>query len=164
MTNYFLSSWADSEREQDGSFSGALQIVICLDGDHFINDIFLSVSYPCNNNYIASMIFPHPELFPIIRTPTIIFYHTFLSHPPIVYSCFYIFFSLPEKPFVTTPTNLINILVPIQQLPKYQKQKYKKNKKSSQYIIKIQNKYQNKKKQKKRENQPHHSSTDHQRI
>ena len=45
VTKCILSGWANSEREQDGSFNGVLQIVICLDGDHFINDICLSVSY-----------------------------------------------------------------------------------------------------------------------
>ena len=45
VTNYFLSGWSNSEREQDGSFNGALQVVICLDGDYLINDIYLSVSY-----------------------------------------------------------------------------------------------------------------------
>ena len=45
VTKCFLSGWADSEREQDGSFISALQIVICLDSDHLINDICLSVSY-----------------------------------------------------------------------------------------------------------------------
>ena len=45
MVDCVLSGEADSDREKDGSFSGALQIVICLDGDHLINDIFLSVSY-----------------------------------------------------------------------------------------------------------------------
>ena len=39
MTNYFLSGWADSEREQDGSFSGALQVVIFFDGNYLINSI-----------------------------------------------------------------------------------------------------------------------------
>ncbi len=45
MTNYFLRDWANSKREQDGSFSGALQVVICFDGDYFINDICFNVSY-----------------------------------------------------------------------------------------------------------------------
>ena len=44
MVECFLSGRANSDREQDSSFSGALQIVICLDGDHFINDIYLSLS------------------------------------------------------------------------------------------------------------------------
>ena len=44
MEKCLLSGWANSEREQDGSFSGVLQIIICLDGDHFINDIYFSVS------------------------------------------------------------------------------------------------------------------------
>ena len=44
MAKCFPSGRAESDREQDGSFSSALQIVICLDGDHFINDICLSVS------------------------------------------------------------------------------------------------------------------------
>ena len=41
----FLSGWDDSDREQDGSFSGMLQIFICLDGDHFIDDIGFNISY-----------------------------------------------------------------------------------------------------------------------
>ena len=45
LARCFLSGWANSDREKNGSFSGVLQIVICLDGDHFINDIYLSVSY-----------------------------------------------------------------------------------------------------------------------
>lgn len=44
MTKCFLSGWADSDREQDGSFSSTLQIVICLDGDHPIDDIYFSIS------------------------------------------------------------------------------------------------------------------------
>ena len=56
------------------------------------------------------MLFPHPELFPIIHTPTIIFYHTFLSHPPIVYSCFYFILSLTTKPHVTIPISVTHVL------------------------------------------------------
>ena len=44
MAKCFLSGWANSYREQDGSFSGALQIFIGLDGDYFINDICLNAS------------------------------------------------------------------------------------------------------------------------
>ena len=46
MEECFLSGGADLDREKDGSFSSVLQIVICLDGDHFIDDIFLNISYP----------------------------------------------------------------------------------------------------------------------
>ena len=45
MVECFLSGRADSNREKDGSFSSALQIVIFLDGDHFIDDICFSISY-----------------------------------------------------------------------------------------------------------------------
>ena len=45
MAECYLSGVAESDREQDGSFSSALQIIICLDGDHFIDDIYFSVSY-----------------------------------------------------------------------------------------------------------------------
>ena len=44
MADHFLSGRANSDREQDGSFSSALQIVICLDVDHFIDDICFSIS------------------------------------------------------------------------------------------------------------------------
>ena len=44
VTKCFLCGWVDSEWEQDGSLSGVLQVVICLDGDILINDICLSVS------------------------------------------------------------------------------------------------------------------------
>ena len=44
MTKCLLSGWANSDREQDGSFSSVLQIVICLNGDHFIDDIYFIIS------------------------------------------------------------------------------------------------------------------------
>ena len=44
MTKCFLSEWANPDREQDGSFSSTLQIFICLDGDHLIDDIYFSIS------------------------------------------------------------------------------------------------------------------------
>ena len=44
MAKYFLNGKANFDREQDGSFSSALQIVICLDGNHLIDDIDLSIS------------------------------------------------------------------------------------------------------------------------
>ena len=44
MKNYFLSGRTDFDREQDGSFSGVLQVVICFDGNYLINNIYLSVS------------------------------------------------------------------------------------------------------------------------
>ena len=45
MAECFLSGWVESDREKDGSFSSALQIVICLDGDHLIDDICFGISY-----------------------------------------------------------------------------------------------------------------------
>ena len=44
MAKCFLSGWADSDREQDGSFSGTLQVIIRFDCDHLIDDVCFSVS------------------------------------------------------------------------------------------------------------------------
>ena len=45
VVEFFLSGRADFDREQDGSFGSVLQIFIFLDGDHFIDDIYFSISY-----------------------------------------------------------------------------------------------------------------------
>ena len=44
MAKGFLSGRANLDREQDGAFGSVLQIVICLDGDHFIDDICFTIS------------------------------------------------------------------------------------------------------------------------
>lgn len=44
MAECFLSGRANFDREQDGSFSTMLQIVICLDGDYLIDSIYFSIS------------------------------------------------------------------------------------------------------------------------
>ena len=44
MAECFLSGGADSDREQDGSFSTSLQIIIYFGCDHLINNVFFSIS------------------------------------------------------------------------------------------------------------------------